>query len=297
MAEKNRQIFVVKLPKGQLDETTFESRESAAPEPGDGEALVRTIYLSLDAANRAWMQGATYKAPVLEGEVMHGGCIGRVVKSNAPGLREGDIVECMSGWQEYSLQRPQTAMKLEPKGPLTHYMSVLGVTGLTAYFGLLEVGRPKQGDVLVVSAAAGAVGNVVGQISKIKGCRVVGIAGSDPKCEWLKNDLGFDETINYKSQNVAVKLRRLCPDGIDVYFDNTGGDILEACLFQMKMHGRIACCGVVSQYDTATPAAGPRGVPGLLVVKRLRMEGFIVMDYYSKREQAITEIAGWIKQA
>ncbi len=302
----NRQIVVVELPQGKLEPRHFQLREAAMPELADGQVLTRTVYLSLDAANRAWMQGATYKAPVLAGDVMHGGAISVVEASSDPKFKAGDVVECMPGWQDYAALPGKTLNKIESKDvqagslhhggtPMTLHMSVLGITGLTAYFGLLEVGQPKRGETLVVSAAAGAVGNVVGQIGKIKGMRVVGIAGSNEKCKWLTKELGFDAAINYKSGPVSKGLKENCPNGIDVYFDNTGGEILEAVLFQMNMHGRIACCGVVSQYDTANPASGPRGVPGLLVVKRLKMEGFIVMDYFAKRAQATAELAGWVK--
>ena len=290
----NRQIVVAELPSGPLEERHFETKETPVPEPGEGEALTRTIYLSIDPANRAWMQGATYREAIKQGDVMHGFTLSEVVKSNAPDLAPGDLVEGMSGWQEYSVQSAKALAKIENHGSLTNQVSVLGVTGLTAYFGLLEVARPKEGETVVVSAAAGAVGNVVGQIAKIKGCRVVGIAGSDEKCKWITSDLGFDAGINYKTEKVFGALKKNCPDGIDVYFDNVGGEILEAALFQMNLHGRIACCGVVSQYDTATPGPGPRGVPGLLVTKRLRMEGFIVMDYFKKRAAATKELAGWI---
>lgn len=293
MTDTNTQIVVVELPSGHLEERHFESRQAPMPEAGEGEVLTRTIYLSLDAANRAWMQGATYTAPVLAGDVMHGGTLSEVVVSNAEGFAPGDIVEGQSGWQEYAVQKPRAMGKIDPRGPLTNHLSVLGITGLTAYFGLLEVGAPKEGETLVVSAAAGAVGNVVGQIGKLKGCRVVGIAGSDDKCQWLTGELGFDSAINYKTESTFKALKTHCPDGIDVYFDNVGGDILGAVLFNMNSHGRIACCGAVSQYDTAEPKS-PRGIPGLLVVNRLRMEGFIVMDYFKDRARATDELAGWV---
>ncbi len=293
MSESNKQIIVTELPEGHLEERHFTLKEAPIPEAGEGDVLTRTLLLSLDAANRAWMQGATYTAPVLAGDIMHGMTISQVVASNDPGFAPGDIVECQSGWQEYAALSPRAMAKLAVRGPLSQHMSILGVTGLTAYFGLLEIGEPKEGETLVVSAAAGAVGNVVGQIGKIKGCRVVGIAGSDEKCNWLTQDLGFDAAVNYKTDDFFPQLKKACPDGIDVYFDNVGGDILEAALFQMNDRGRIPCCGAVSQYDTATPAAGPRGIPGLLVVKRLKMQGFIVMDYFAKRAQATDELAGW----
>jgi NADPH-dependent curcumin reductase CurA len=174
-------------------------------------------------------------------------------------------------------------------------LSVYGIAGLTAYFGLLNVGKPKAGETVVVSAAAGSVGVFVGQIAKLKGCRVVGIAGGAKKCDWLKNELGFDEVIDYKAEAVAGGLKRAAPKGIDVYFDNVGGDILEACLFRMNMHGRISCCGAVSQYDGAAPAHGPRGIPGLIVTKRLTMQGFIVMDFNAEREKAMADLQSWVK--
>jgi NADPH-dependent curcumin reductase CurA len=290
----NRQIFVVELPRGPLEERHFELREAAIPEPARGEVLTRTLYLSLDPANRAWMQGATYTAPVQQGEVMRGGTLSEVVGSESSGFAPGDIVECNSGWQDYAVHRAGELLKIEPRGPLPHHLSVYGGTGLTAYFGLLDVGHPSSGETVVVSAAAGAVGNVAGQIAKIHGCRVVGLAGSDVKCSWLTEELGFDAAINYRAGPVYAALKEACPEGVDVYFDNTGGEILEAALFRMKPHGRVVCCGVVSQYDTATPAAGPRGVPGLLVTKRLRMEGFLFMDYHARREEALDALAGWV---
>lgn len=292
--DKNTQIVVAKLPKGQLEESNFEVREAKVPDPGDGEVLTRTVYLSLDAANRAWMQGATYTAPVLAGDVMHGRSLSAVVTSKDPAFSPGDIVECDGGWQTFSVQQGKRLGKVKLLGPLPHHLSVYGVSGLTAYFGLLDVGKPRRDETLVVSAAAGAAGNFVGQIGKIKGCRVVGVTGSDEKCRWLTEELGFDAAINYKTENLQEALSTHCPYGIDIYFDNTGGDILQAVLFQMNLHGRIVCCGAVSQYDTGNPAPGPIGIPGLLVVKRVRMEGFIVMDYLKKREVAEKELVKWV---
>jgi NADPH-dependent curcumin reductase CurA len=293
MAE-NRQILVKELPEGPLEERHFELREGPIPTPGDGEVLTRTIYLSLDPANRAWMRGATYRAPVAAGEVMAGFTVAQVVDSRDPGFRTGELVECNSGWQEHAVHPARALGRLEPRGPLSHHLSVLGGTGLTAYFGLLEVGRPREGETVVVSAAAGATGSVAGQIARIRGCRTVGLAGTDEKCAWLTGELGFDAAINYKTEEIRQALKEHCPDGIDVYFDNTGGEILEAALFRMNLHGRVVCSGVVSQYDTATPAPGPRGVPGLVVTKRLRMEVFIVSDFFRQRAEATDQLAGWI---
>lgn len=291
----NRQVVITEIPKGELQESNFELTEGTIGEPGDGEILVKNLVLSLDAANRAWMQGATYREAVLAGDVMHGFTLGEVVKSNSSKFAPGDIVEAMGSWQEYSVLNEKVASKAPVSGSVTNQMSVYGVTGLTAYFGLLEVGQPAPGETVVVSAAAGAVGNVVGQIAKIKGCRAVGIAGGKEKCDWLVNELGFDAAVDYKAKSFSRDLKAACPDGIDVYFDNVGGNVLGIILFLMNSKGRIACCGAVSQYDTATPSGGPRGVPGLLVVKRLRMEGFIVMDYYSKRAEALAEMKSWVE--
>jgi NADPH-dependent curcumin reductase CurA len=294
MSEVNRQIIFKERPAEKLEASHFEARDGEIPEPGDGEVLMRTLYLSLDAANRAWMQGKTYKEPVLPGEVMHGYTISEVVSSNSDRFVQGDLVEGQGNWQEYSVVSGRQLAKVTPRGPLSHQLSILGITGLTAYFGLLRVGEPQEGETLVVSAAAGAVGNVVGQIGNIKGCRVVGIAGSDEKCKWLTDELGFDAAINYKSEDVFGALKKACPDGIDVYFDNVGGDILSHVLFQMNLHGRVACCGAVSQYDVGAPDPSPPGIPGLLVVNRIKMEGFIVMDYFSQRESACDEISQWV---
>ena len=291
---KNRQILVKELPEGPLEERHFELREAPLPTPGSGEVLTRTIYLSLDPANRAWMRGATYRAPVAAGEVMAGFTVAEVVDSHDPGFRSGDLVECNSGWQEHAVHPARALNRLELRGPLSHHLSALGGTGLTAYFGLLEIGRPRSGETVVVSAAAGATGSVAGQIARIQGCRTVGLAGSDEKCAWLTGEIGFDAAINYKTEEVRQALKEHCPDGIDVYFDNTGGEILEAALFRMNLHGRVVCSGVVSQYDTATPAPGPRGVPGLIVTKRLRMEGFIVSDFFQQRAEATDQLARWI---
>jgi NADPH-dependent curcumin reductase CurA len=291
---KNRQILVKELPEGPLEERHFELREAPIPTPAAGEVLTRTLYLSLDPANRAWMRGATYRAPVAAGDVMAGFTVAEVVDSRAPDFRPGELVECQSGWQEHAVHPVGALTRLERRGPLSHHLSVLGVTGMTAYFGLLEVGRPRAGETVVVSAAAGATGNVAGQIARIRGCRTVGLAGSDAKCAWLTGELGFDAAINYKTEEIRQALKEHCPDGIDLYFDNTGGEILEAALFRMNLHGRVVCSGVVSQYDTATPAPGPRGVPGLLVTKRLRMEGFIVSDFFRQRAEATDQLARWI---
>ena len=290
----NRQIVLEELPRDQLGPEHFRLTEAERPSPSEGEVLLRTRYISLDAANRAWMQGATYRAALAAGDVMAGGALAEVVESNAPHLKPGDLVFADTGWQDYAALPAKRLTPLPDLKPLTHLLSVYGVAGLTAYHGLLECGRPKPGETVVVSAAAGSVGTLVGQIARIKGCKVVGIAGGAEKCAWLVDELGFDAAVDYKAGEVRRALRAACPDGIDVYFDNVGGDILEAALFNMALHGRIACCGAVSQYDGAAPAHGPRGIPGLIVTKRLNMAGFIVSDYADKDAHALADLQAWV---
>ena len=293
-ASSNRQILLVEKPTGKLSPDHFKMAEAAMPVPKDGEALLKVHYISLDAANRAWMHGATYRSAVEANTVMAGGGIAEVVSSHSPHLKPGDIVFGDTGWQQYAAVPAKHLSKMPRMEPMTHLLSVYGIAGLTAYFGLLHVGQPKEGETVVVSAAAGSVGSIVGQIAKIKGCRVIGIAGGKDKCDWLVNDLKFDAAVDYKDGATFKALKAAAPKGIDVYFDNVGGDILEACISQMNLRGRIACCGAISQYDGAPSATGPRGVPGLIVVKRLRMEGFIVMDYMDQRDAALKELQGWV---
>jgi len=293
-ANANRQILLAEKPTGKLMPDHFRMVEGAIPEPKDGEVLLRVRYISLDAANRAWMQGATYRSAVEANSVMAGGGLAEVVATKSPRLAVGDIVFCDTGWQDYAAVPGKHLTKLPKLEPTTHLLSIYGVAGLTAYFGLLDIGKPKTGDTVVVSAAAGSVGSIVGQIAKIKGCRVVGIAGGKEKCDWLTSELGFDAAVDYKDGALFKALKAAAPDGIDVYFDNVGGDILEACLPQMKNHGRIACCGAVSQYDGAPSPHGPRGLPGLIVVKRLIMQGFIVTDFMDRRDQAIADLLSWV---
>jgi NADPH-dependent curcumin reductase CurA len=222
--------------------------------------------------------------------------VGEVVDSRHPEFTAGDLAFGDCGWQEYAAAPGTSLMKQPQVTPLSHLLSVYGVSGLTAYFGLTEVGQAKAGETVVISAAAGAVGTFAGQIARILGCRVVGIAGGDEKCRWLTDQLGYDAAVDYKSGPIGDRLKAACPGGIDVYFDNVGGDILETVLAQMKMHGRVACCGVVSTYDTASqPAHGPRGVPFLFVVKRLTMRGFIVSDFFGRRDEALAQLRSWVE--
>jgi len=290
----NRQWLYAQQPKGKITPDTFEWRETAIPEPRGGEALVQTRLLSLDPANRAWMMGKTYRDALELGQVMSGFAVGEVVESKAAGFAKGDIVEGDWGWQDYAALPAHRLNKRTTQAALELLIGPLSVTGLTAYFGLLDVGRPKPGDTVLVSAAAGAVGTMVGQIAKLAGCRVVGTAGGQEKCDWLVRELGFDAAVDYRAGGLRRALAAACPAGIDVYFDNTGGPALDAALSLMNLRGRIVCCGNVSQYDVEKPAPGPMAVPGLVVTKRLRMEGFIVMDFYDRRAEAEARLAQWV---
>jgi NADPH-dependent curcumin reductase CurA len=291
----NHQVILAEKPRGKLALENFTFAEAEIPRPAEGEVLVKARYVSLDAANRAWMQGVTYRAALGAGEVMAGGSLAEVVESRAAHLAPGDLVFAETGWQEYAAVPAKHLEKLPKIEPLTHLLSVYGVTGLTAYLGLLRVGDPKPGETVVVSAAAGAVGSIVGQIAKIKSCNVIGIAGGAEKCAWLTGELGFDGAVDYKQGDVRRALRAACPDGVNVYFDNVGGDIFEAALFNMANHGRIVCCGAVSAYDDVPPAHGPRGVPGLIVTKRLKVDGFVVMDFYDGKAAALAELRSWVE--
>lgn len=292
----NRQWLYAKPPQGRIGPDTFQWTETAIPVPREGEALVRTRLLSLDPANRAWMMGKTYRDALEPGQVMSGFAIGEVIDSKADGLKAGDIVEGDWGWQDYAALPARRLVKRTTRAPLELLIGPLSVTGLTAYFGLLEVGRPKPSDTVLVSAAAGAVGTMVDQIARLAGCRVVGTAGGQDKCDWIVRELGFDAAVDYKAGGVRRALAAACPNGIDVYFDNTGGPVLEAALSLMNLRGRIVCCGNVSQYDVEKPAPGPMAVPGLVVTKRLRMEGFIVMDFYDQRTEAEARLARWVEE-
>jgi len=280
-----------------VEERTFRWAEEAVPEPGAGELLVRNLVLSLDPTQRGWMARDTYLPAVKLGEVMRSAAAGRVVKSSHPGYAEGDLVMGLFGWQDYAVVKadgPSPPTKVLPGVPLELAMSTLGLTGITAYFGLLEIGRPKAGETVVVSGAAGATGSVVGQIARIQGCRVIGIAGGKDKCDWLVHEARFAAVIDYKQEDVAARLRELCPGGIDVYFDNVGGDILDAALGQLAMRGRVVLCGAISTYNDAELRPGPKNYLNLLI-KRGRMEGFIVLDYMARAAEAVMALYGWVR--
>jgi NADPH-dependent curcumin reductase CurA len=294
----HRVIKMAAHPTGALEDSDFELVDAPVPEPADGEALVRTLYLSLDPAIRVWMNGIdTYVPGIQVGDAMRAGGLGEVVQSRNPAYNEGDLVFGMMQWSDYCIAAAGTeGMMVVPRQePLTALLSVYGVTGLTAYFGMFDVAQPKEGETVVVSGAAGAVGSIAGQIGKIIGCRVVGIAGGPEKCAWVTDELGLDACIDYKSEDVSARLRETCPDGIDVFFDNVGGEILDAVLAQINLHARIALCGAISQYDTAELSPGPRNFLNL-IPQRGRVEGFILLDYRDRFPEGILQLVQWVQE-
>lgn len=295
-SDVNRQWRLASRPKGMVTESNFQWAEEPVREPSDGEILVRNLYLSVDPTQRGWIARDTYMPAVGIGEVVRSIGTGVVEKSKHADFEPGDIVSGLLGWQDYALLQadgPGRPSKL-PKGvSIPSTLSALGHTGLTAYFGLLDVGEPNEGDTVVVSGAAGATGSMVCQIAKLKGCRVIGIAGGAAKCKWVVDELGADGAIDYKSEDVGKRLEELCPKGIDVYFDNVGGDILDAALRELAMRGRVVLCGAIADYNKDELPPGPKHYLNLLL-KRGRMEGFIIFDYAGSYGQAIGEIAGWL---
>ncbi len=293
--ELNHQIRLAARPIGLPKRSDWQFSETSVPEPRDGEVLAKVLYLSLDPAMRGWMnEGKSYIAPVGIGEVMRAGGVGRVIASKHSGFAVGDHVSGAVGVQEYAALDGAQLTKIDPNvAPLPTFLNTLGMPGMTAYFGLLDVGQPKPGETVVVSGAAGAVGATVGQIAKIKGCRAVGIAGGAAKCRYLVDELGFDAAIDYKAGDTRKSLRTQCPSGVDVYFDNVGGDILDLVLAVLRRHARVVLCGAISQYNNTTPIKGPSNYLSLLV-NRARMEGMVVFDYADRFPQAAREIAAWI---
>jgi NADPH-dependent curcumin reductase CurA len=295
MAERNHKFTLAARPVGMPKRSDWNYSEEPVPDPADGELLVKILYLSLDPAMRGWMnEGKSYVPAVKIGEVMRALALGRVVKSKNAGFAVGDYVYGVLGAQEFAISDGKGLSKVDPKlAPLPVYMGTLGMPGMTAYFGLLEIGKPKSGDTVVVSGAAGAVGMIVGQIAKIKGCRVVGIAGGEKKCQYVVKELGFDSAIDYKSEEVRKSLRTHCPNGIDVYFDNVGGEILEAALANLARGARIVICGAISQYCSTEPVKGPSNYMSLLV-NRASMTGMVVFDYADRYAVAAREMGGWL---
>lgn len=288
----NRVIYLKQTPEAELRAEHFELREEADPSPAQGQVLVRNLLMSIDAANRAWMHGRTYRDQVKPGDAMATYTLSQVIESKAEAFKAGDIVLADGIWADRFVVAPAKLTPMPDHRPLSHLHSLLGIAGLTAYHGLLKFGRPKEGETVVVSAAAGSVGTFVGQIARIKGCRVVGIAGGKDKIDWLKSELGFDECVDYKAGDLFKQLRAACPKGIDVYFDNVGGDVLEAVMAQMNDFGRISCCGAISGYDKGHK---PRltSFPMSVVVKRLSVHGFIVLDHADEHPQAMADLAKW----
>ena len=293
----NRRVLLARRPVGMPTEDDFEMVEAPVPEPGAGQALVRALYLSLDPYMRGRMNaGPSYAAPVALGEVMVGGVVGEVVASHTPALEVGDIVEGPLGWQDYALSDGRDVRKVDPaSAPISTALGILGMPGLTAYFALLDLGRPRAGDTVVVSAAAGAVGATVGQIARLKGCRVIGIAGSAAKIDYITGELGFDRGIDYKAtDDLGAAVADACPRGVDVYFDNVGGATSWTVFEHLAVGARIVVCGAISQYNLAAPEVGPRNLRFMLV-KRARMAGFLVFDYENRYAEGRARLAEWLR--
>ncbi|MEC5210915.1 NADPH-dependent curcumin reductase CurA [Psychrobacter sp. PL15] len=296
MTAINKQWRLKARPIGEPSADTWDYTESELPVVTDGQLLIKIEYISLDPAMRGWLNDAkSYIEPVQIGEVMRAGTVGQVVESKLAGFVAGDYVCGHNGVQSYAVSDGTDLYKVDPNlAPLPYYLGVLGMPGMTGYFGLLKTGQPKAGETVVVSGAAGAVGGLVGQIAKIKGCRVVGIAGGAEKCQFLVDELGFDAAIDYKNENVKKALRKTCPKGVDVFFDNVGGEILDDVLTHINRHARIVICGAISQYNNTVPVKGPSNYLSLLV-NRARMEGIVVFDNIKEYPIATQDIAGWIQ--
>jgi NADPH-dependent curcumin reductase len=296
MTVTNRQFRLIRRPQGAVQAADFDFAAEALRDVNDGEVLVQLQYISLDPAMRGWMNESkeSYMPPVALGDVMRAIAAGKVIASKHAGFAAGDYVTGMLGVQEYAYSNGQGLNKVDPSlAPLPLFLGALGMPGLTAYFGLLDAGQFKEGDTVLVSGAAGAVGAIVGQIAKIKGARVIGIAGGADKVGYLTRELGFDAAIDYKAEDVPAAIRRHAPNGVDLYFDNVGGDILDAALANLALHARVVICGAISQYNTTTPVKGPSNYLQLLV-KRATMRGLMVADYYPRAMEAITTLGGWL---
>ncbi len=299
MSRVNRQILLKKRPVGAPTASDFEAAEGPVGTPGADEVLLKNLYLSIDPAIRGWMSDArSYLPPIEIGAPIRSGTLSQIVESNADGWPVGQIVQALAAWESYSVVPAQNLhgrVKQIEGIPLASMLSVLGGTGLTAYFGLLEVGKPKEGETVLVSAAAGGVGSIVGQIAKLKGCRAVGLTGSDEKCAWLKEELGYDAAVNYKTANLRAALEEACPKGIDVFFDSVGGEILDTVLTRLNYRGRIALCGAISQINEPELPPGPRNYLQLLA-KSACMEGFTTLDFAGRYDEARAHLARWIRE-
>jgi NADPH-dependent curcumin reductase CurA len=293
----NRMVKLARRPKGMIVRDDFKLEEGGVPEPGDNQFRVKIAYISLDPAMRGWVNDTkSYVPPVAIGETMRAYSVGIVEKSNNPAFKAGDAVQGLFGVQNYAISDGSRVVKVDPsQAPLQRWVGGLGMPGWTAYFGLLEVGQPKAGETVVVSAASGAVGSVVGQIAKIKGCHVVGIAGGAEKCRYVKDELGFDACVDYKGGNLAADLKAAAPKGVDVYFENVGGEILDTVLLQMNLFGRIPVCGMISAYNATSVPEGPKNLRALLT-QRLWMQGLIVFDWANRVPEAISQLGQWHKE-
>ncbi|WP_235299617.1 NADP-dependent oxidoreductase [Portibacter marinus] len=293
----NKQQILRNRPVGVPDEKTWELIETEIPEVGDGEMLIRNKFISMDPAMRGWINDArSYIPPVKLDDVMRAGAVGEVMESKNDKFKKGDFVFGMGGVQQYKLTDGKGFYKVDPSmAPLETYTGTIGMPGMTAYFGLLDVGELKEGDVVLVSGAAGAVGSVVGQIAKIKNCTVIGIAGGPQKCNYIKKELGFDHAIDYKNENVRRKIHEYCPDGIDVYFDNVGGDILDHALTALKKKARVVICGAISQYNSTDGMKGPSNYMSLLV-NGAKMEGFVIFHFADRYSEALQALGRWVAE-
>lgn len=292
-AKINRQMMIAVIPQDRLEVSHYAMCEAPVSELGENQTLVRTLLISMDPVSRTRITGAPGGLQI--GDVMPSSGIGQVVASRHPDFTEGQIVECQTGWQDYSVHGPEALSTFARLGPLTHHLSLYGVSGLTGYFGMAEAGGPNPGETVLVSAAGGAVGHIAGQVAKIRGARVVGIVSSQEKADWLTGTLGYDAAIDRRAGPLSGAIKQACPDGVDLYFDNVGGEMLETALTRMKDHGRIVICGYASQYDTQTPATATRGVPSVVLYKRLRIDGYVVMDYYDQKQTARGQLAAWLE--
>ena len=293
----NKQLLFVKRPKGEADASTWSLETNPIPEISAGQILIKQHYVSLDPAMRGWMnEGKSYIAPMEIGSVMRAGSVGEVVASKNPNFEAGQYVAGTGGVQQYAVTDGKGFYQVDPKlAPLPMYIGTLGMPGMTAYFGITEVAKVKEGDIVLVSGAAGAVGSIVGQVAKIKGCKVIGIAGGPDKCKYVIDELGFDACIDYKNENVATRFKEECPKGIDIYFDNVGGEILDIALTRLRMHARIVICGAISQYNTKTNVKGPSNYLSLLV-NRASMTGMVVFDYADRYAEGAKILGKWLAQ-
>src|SRR3954453_3836472 len=300
MSQPAKRVVLVARPVGEPKPSDFRVEDYAPPTPGDGQVLLRTIWLSLDPYMRGRMSdGPSYAAPVPIGGVMEGGTVAEVVASNNPGFAKGDIVLAHSGWQTHALSDGKALRKVDPKlGPISTAVGVLGMPGMTAYTGLLDIGKPQPGETVVVAAASGAVGSAVGQIAKPKGARAVGIAGGEEKCDYVKRELGFDDCLDHRDPNLAAKLKEACPKGIDVYFENVGGAVFEAVFPLLNTFARIPVCGLIAQYNDTEPTM-PKWAPSMMravLTKRLTIRGFIVSDFAARHADFLRDMSQWVRE-